>query len=98
MVLSCVQSHVFHRYGIPRCTLNDWVVGRRSGKKRGPKPVLSHNDQRKLVDHEKRSQKFGLSDKGLQLQKKIADYATLTQGENPFKQGIPSEYDLTECG
>lgn len=77
------------RYKIPASSIRDWMSGKTSSKKKGPRTVLSKEEEDAIVEWCLANQQMSRGITFYMLRKKVAD---VCQGrETPFKDGIPGK-------
>lgn len=77
------------KYGIPESSIRDWLTGKTSSKKKGPRTVLSKEEEESMVDWCMDMQRNGHSITFYMLRRKVAD---ICQGrETPFRNGVPGK-------
>jgi transposase-like protein len=77
------------RYKIPASSIRDWMSGKTSSKKKGPRTVLSKEEEDVIVEWCVANQQMNRGITFYMLRKKVAD---VCQGrETPFKDGIPGK-------
>lgn len=77
------------RYKIPASSIRDWMSGKTSSKKKGPRTVLSKEEEDAIVEWCIANQQMSRGITFYMLRKKVAD---VCQGrETPFKDGIPGK-------
>ena len=81
------MSQVCAKYGIPRASLRDHLVGRTRGRKMEPKTVLIMAEEEELVNYIHLMLHWGHPMTSTQFKNKVAE---ITQDRiTPFKDGIP---------
>lgn len=82
-------AKVGEKFGIPETSIRDWMSGKTSSKKRGPRTVLTKEEEDAIVDWCLEMQRNGHSITFYMLRRKVAD---VCQGrETPFKNGVPGK-------
>jgi transposase-like protein len=77
------------KYGIPESSIRDWLTGKTSSKKKGPRTVLSKEEEESMVDWCLDMQRNGHAITFYMLRRKVAD---ICQGrETPFRNGVPGK-------
>ncbi|KAG0597726.1 hypothetical protein M758_12G016600 [Ceratodon purpureus] len=77
------------KYGIPESSIRDWLTGKTSSKKKGPRTVLSKEEEDSMVDWCMDMQRNGHSITFYMLRRKVAE---ICQGrETPFRNGVPGK-------
>lgn len=77
------------RYKIPASSIRDWMSGKTSSKKKGPRTVLSKEEEDAIVEWCLTNQQMSRGITFYMLRKKVAD---VCQGrETPFKDGVPGK-------
>jgi hypothetical protein len=77
------------KYGIPESSIRDWLTGKTSSKKKGPRTVLSKEEEESMVDWCMDMQRNGHAITFYMLRRKVAD---ICQGrETPFRNGVPGK-------
>lgn len=77
------------RYKIPPSSIRDWMSGKTSSKKKGPRTVLSKEEEDAIVEWCLTNQQMSRGITFYMLRKKVAD---VCQGrETPFKDGVPGK-------
>lgn len=77
------------RYKIPASSIRDWMSGKTSSKKKGPRTVLSKEEEDSIVEWCLKNQQMSRGITFYMLRKKVAD---VCQGrETPFKDGVPGK-------
>ena len=82
-------AKIGEKFGIPETSIRDWMSGKTSSKKRGPRTVLTKEEEGAIVDWCLEMQRNGHSITFYMLRRKVAD---VCQGrETPFKNGVPGK-------
>jgi transposase-like protein len=77
------------KYNIPASSIRDWISGKTSSKKKGPRTVLSQEEENDIVNWCLQTQQTSHGITFYMLRKKVAD---VCQGrETPFKDGVPGK-------
>nr|PNR49337.1 hypothetical protein PHYPA_011233 [Physcomitrium patens] len=77
------------KYGIPESSIRDWLTGKTSSKKKGPRTVLTKEEEDSMVDWCLDMQRNGHAITFYMLRRKVAD---VCQGrETPFRNGVPGK-------
>ena len=77
------------RYKIPASSIRDWMSGKTSSKKKGPRTVLSKEEEESIVEWCIKTQQTSHGITFYMLRRKVAD---VCQGrETPFKDGVPGK-------
>ncbi|XP_024364274.1 uncharacterized protein [Physcomitrium patens] len=77
------------KYGIPESSIRDWLTGKTSSKKKGPRTVLTKEEEDSMVDWCLEMQRNGHPITFYMLRRKVAD---VCQGrETPFRNGVPGK-------
>lgn len=81
------------KYGIPRCTLEDRLSGRRTDqiKKQGPEPVLGEEGEKKVVEWLLNIAKCGFPIKKQELLDTVQKILKDLKKSNPFKDDRPGQ-------